>query len=77
MFWLLVIDVIVLGYCGAHPPQGVWIVIGKLATTYYFLHFLVLFPLIGKFEKPLPLPNSIAEAVLKDPHIAARVANES
>ncbi len=77
IFWLLVIDVIALGYVGAHPPQGIWIVIGKLGTFYYFFHFLVLFPLVGKLEKPLPLPNSIAEAVLKDPHIAARVAHES
>ena len=77
IFWLLVIDVIVLGYCGAHPPQGIWIVIGKLGTVYYFFHFLVLFPLVGKFEKPLPLPNSIAEAVLRDPHVAARVAHEN
>ncbi len=77
VFWLLVIDVIVLGYCGANPPEGIWIVIGKIATTYYFFHFLVLFPLIGKLEKPLPLPASIADAVLGDPNIAERVAHES
>jgi ubiquinol-cytochrome c reductase cytochrome b subunit len=70
VFWLLVADVILLGYCGANPPQGIWILLGKLGTTYYFLHFLVLMPLIGWKEKPLPLPASIAEAVLKRPHIA-------
>jgi ubiquinol-cytochrome c reductase cytochrome b subunit len=74
VFWLLVADVILLGYCGANPPQGIWILLGKLGTAYYFLHFLVLMPLIGWKEKPLPLPASIAEAVLKRPHIAAEVA---
>jgi quinol-cytochrome oxidoreductase complex cytochrome b subunit len=65
VFWLLVIDVLVLGYVGAHPPLGAYILIGRLATIYYFLHFLVLIPLIGLFETPRPLPVSIAQAVLR------------
>jgi ubiquinol-cytochrome c reductase cytochrome b subunit len=77
VFWLLVIDGIVLGYVGANPPEGVWILIGRLATAYYFLHFLIIFPLLGLVEKPLPLPASIGEAVLKDPAIAAKVAHEA
>ncbi len=70
-FWLLVADVIALGYVGASPPEGGWTFIGRLATAYYFLHFLVLMPGIGKVETPLPLPRSIAEAVLEDPHAAS------
>ncbi|MDE2230138.1 MAG: cytochrome b N-terminal domain-containing protein [Alphaproteobacteria bacterium] len=65
VFWLLVIDAFALGAVGAHRPEGIWIVIGRVGTIYYFLHFLVLMPLIGWFERPLPLPPSIAEAVLK------------
>ena len=65
VFWLLVIDAFVLGAVGAHRPEGWWIVIGRLGTFYYFFHFIVLMPLIGWFERPLPLPPSIAEAVLK------------
>ena len=34
-------------------------------TAWYFLHFLVVLPLLGLFERPKPLPNSISEAVLK------------
>jgi len=64
VFWLLVIDVLVLGYCGAHPPAGTIVIVGQLATFYYFLHFLILFPLIGKIERPRPLPTSIGAAVL-------------
>lgn len=65
-FWVLVIDVIVLGFAGAKPPEGAWLIYGRLATAYYFLHFLVLLPFIGWFETPKPLPTSIAEPVLKE-----------
>jgi len=63
--YLLVIDMLVLGYCGAHPPEGLFVLAARLGTTYYFFHFLVLLPVLGKIERPLPLPSSIADAVLK------------
>jgi ubiquinol-cytochrome c reductase cytochrome b/c1 subunit len=63
--FVLVIDVIVLGVCGANPPEGWYVPIAQLATVYYFFHFLILLPVLGKIERPLPLPPSIAEAVLK------------
>jgi len=40
------------------------VTMGQLATIYYFFHFLILLPILGKIERPLPLPLSIAEAVL-------------
>jgi len=64
VFWLIVIDAIVLGWVGSQPPEGSALIIGRVATIYYFLHFLVLMPLIGKFEVPRPLPASIADPVL-------------
>jgi len=65
VFWLLVIDVIALGWVGANPPEGLVVTIGQIATLYYFVHFLILFPVIGKIERPKPLPASIATAVLQ------------
>jgi ubiquinol-cytochrome c reductase cytochrome b/c1 subunit len=62
---VLVVDVIVLGFCGAHPPEGYWVPLAQLGTLYYFFHFLILLPILGKIERPLPLPPSIADAVLK------------
>jgi ubiquinol-cytochrome c reductase cytochrome b/c1 subunit len=64
VFWLLVIDVIALGWVGANPPEGLVVTVGQIATLYYFVHFLILFPVIGKLERPKPLPASIAAAVL-------------
>ena len=65
LFWAFLVDCIVLGYIGGQPVEGVFIVIGRLATALYFLFFLAL-PLIGWFEKPKKLPESIAKAVLKE-----------
>ena len=64
-FVLLGIDVVVLGFVGANPPEGAWLITGQIATFWYFLHFLVILPLLGVFERPRPLPTSISEAVLK------------
>jgi ubiquinol-cytochrome c reductase cytochrome b/c1 subunit len=49
---------------GAHQPIGIWVPIGRLCTLYYYFHFLVLLPLLGVLERPLPLPESISRAVL-------------
>lgn len=56
---------LLLGVSGAKPPDGIWVVIARVCTAYYFLHFLVLLPLLGKIEKPLPLPESIARPVIR------------
>ena len=65
-FWILVIDVIVLGYIGANPPEGMYLIIGRIATIYYFVHFIVIMPLLGFKEKTIPLPLSISDPVLGD-----------
>ncbi|MCC7427588.1 MAG: cytochrome b/b6 [Alphaproteobacteria bacterium] len=63
-FWLLVVWCVILGYCGAKPPEGIYVVLSRLGTIYYFAHFLIILPVLGKLERPLPLPESIAQAVL-------------
>ncbi|HEY0315906.1 MAG TPA: cytochrome b/b6, partial [Sphingomonas sp.] len=63
-FWALVLDVLVLGYIGRSPAVEPYVRIGQFCAAYYFAHFLIIVPLIAAFEKPLPLPNSITEAVL-------------
>jgi ubiquinol-cytochrome c reductase cytochrome b subunit len=63
-FWVLVIDCFVLGWVGAMPAEEPYVRIGQIAAAYYFAHFLIILPLLSFIEKPLPLPNSIAESVL-------------
>ena len=64
LFWVLVIDCLVLGWVGGNPPEGIFVIIGQIATLYYFAHFLVLLPLLSFIETPRPLPTSISEPVL-------------
>ena len=63
-FWLLVIDVAVLGYCGGSPAEEPYLMICQIASAYYFLHFLVVLPIVSSIESTKPLPFSITEAVL-------------
>ena len=63
-FWVLVLDCVMLGYLGAHPPEGSYVQMAQLGTAYYYFFFLILLPLLGKLERPRPLPRSISEPVL-------------
>ncbi len=64
-FWVLVLCVLALGYAGSQPAEGAWLLIAQVGTFYYFFHFLVLLPVLGKLERPSALPASISEPVLK------------
>ena len=64
-FVLFMVDAVLLGVVGAKPAEGIWLTIGRIATAWYFLHFLVILPLLGVFERPRPLPTSISKPVLK------------
>jgi ubiquinol-cytochrome c reductase cytochrome b subunit len=59
-----VAGVIGLVICGAHKPEGIWVLLSRVCTLYYFLHVLVILPVLGKLERPLPLPESISRPVI-------------
>ena len=76
-FWVFVIDTIMLGWLGSRPAQGTgllgfftgdlagnYVGMAQLCTAIYFGFFLVIVPLLGLFETPKRMPNSITEAVL-------------
>ena len=64
-YWILVIDVIILGYVGSMPAEGLYLLVARVATAYYFLHFLIILPVLGYKEKTMPLPLNINEPVLE------------
>jgi len=63
-FWLWVIACIGLGWLGSKQPEGIYVIMSRIFTVYYFAFFLIVMPLLGIFEKTKPLPNSISESVL-------------
>jgi ubiquinol-cytochrome c reductase cytochrome b/c1 subunit len=81
-FWVFGIVCLFLGYVGSQPTDKAVLSLGgrtvldmvgfgQLLTIYYFAHFLVILPLLGLFEKPLPQPASIADSVLEADAAAA------
>ncbi|MCP5402114.1 MAG: cytochrome b/b6 [Novosphingobium sp.] len=75
-FWFgLIPAMAVLFYCGGAPAEEPYVMLSQIATAYYFLHFLVVLPIVSSVERPDPLPFSITEAVLgKDENAALEAA---
>jgi quinol-cytochrome oxidoreductase complex cytochrome b subunit len=67
-YWLFVANFVMLTYLGAAPAEGIYVLLAKFGTAYYFLYFLVVLPLLGRLETTRPLPASISQAVLAKPH---------
>nr|WKW76638.1 cytochrome b [Latastia ornata] len=53
LFWLLVSDIIILTWIGSQPVEHPFIIIGQLASTLYFLTFLILLPATAALENKL------------------------
>ena len=74
LFWAFVVVCIGLGYLGAMPAEGGYVIASQIFTVLYFGFFVALF-VVGLFERPKALPTSIADAVLASKGgSAARVA---
>jgi ubiquinol-cytochrome c reductase cytochrome b/c1 subunit len=73
-FWVFVVVCVGLGWLGSKPAEGGYVIAARVFTAYYFLHFLVILPLLGRIEKTKPLPRSISEDVLRHKGMIATVA---
>jgi len=67
-YWIFVVNFVALTYLGAQPADGIYVVLSKICTAYYFIHFVVILPVLGRIETPRPLPTSISESVLGKAH---------
>ena len=63
--FLWLIAFFVLMWAGGKPAEEPYVTISRIATAYYFAYFLVILPLLGRLERPLSLPESIAMPVLR------------
>jgi ubiquinol-cytochrome c reductase cytochrome b/c1 subunit len=64
-FWIFVLVCIGLGWLGSKPAEGGYVYAARVLTAYYFIHFLIILPLLGVFETTKPVPSSISADVLK------------
>ncbi len=69
-FWIFAVVCVALGYLGSKPPEGAYVVWARILTAYYFVHFLIILPLLGLLENPKSLPSSISDDVLSKPKLA-------
>ena len=61
-YWLLVTDFIILTWVGQKPVKNTYILIGQVATGYYFLFFIFLIPVVGIIENKLLELNLIKKS---------------
>ena len=62
-FWSFVIACIGLGWLGTKPPEGIYVILSRVLTFYYFAFFLLVLPVLGRFETTKPQPKSISESM--------------
>jgi len=53
LYWLFVMDCLILGWIGQKVVEYPYIQVGQVATAYYFLFLLVLIPVVGRIESRL------------------------
>ena len=63
-YWLFVLNFLMLSYLGAQGAEGIFLLLSKIGTAYYFAYFLIILPIVSRIETPDPLPTSISESVL-------------
>jgi quinol-cytochrome oxidoreductase complex cytochrome b subunit len=59
--WILQIDWIVLSIAAAKPATGAWPAVTDITAAYFFVHFLILTPLITLLEPTHPVPLRITQ----------------
>jgi len=52
-FWFFIINFFMLMWIGAEHPESPYLEIGQISTTFYFVWFLILVPVIGLAENTL------------------------
>lgn len=62
-FWLFVANCFLLGWLGGKSPEGGYVIAARIAAAYHFMFFLVVMPLLTKFERA-EAPPSITASLL-------------
>jgi len=65
-FLFFVIFCLLLGYLGAKPPEGIYLLLSRVSTIYYFAFFLVIMPILSRIEKPSPMPIGISNPAINN-----------
>ena len=50
-YWTMISCCLILGWIGGMPVEEPYVLIGQIASIYYFFYFLILLPGLGKIER--------------------------
>ena len=50
-YWTMISCCLLLGWIGGMPVEEPYVLIGQIASIYYFLYFLLFLPILGKLER--------------------------
>nr|YP_009541975.1 cytochrome b [Synarthrophyton chejuense]AYR06645.1 cytochrome b [Synarthrophyton chejuense] len=50
-YYTIISCCLILGWIGGMPVEEPYILIGQIASIYYFLYFIIIIPILGKLEK--------------------------
>mgnify|MGYP001281393036 FL=1 len=59
-FVIFFIDCLMLGYLGGVVPEGIYLLLSRVCTIYYFAFFLIIMPVLSRYEVPKPIPIGIS-----------------
>nr|YP_010199517.1 apocytochrome b [Gracilaria baiana]UAD89375.1 apocytochrome b [Gracilaria baiana] len=51
LYWTMLGCCLILGWIGGMPVEEPFVIIGQIASLYYFIYFLCILPLLGNIEK--------------------------
>nr|QJS52022.1 apocytochrome b [Bulbochaete rectangularis var. hiloensis] len=57
-FWTFIADCFILTWIGQQPVQQPYIIIGQIATVWFFMYLLIITPLVGLLEHQFSLYNT-------------------
>jgi len=60
-FWVFIINFFVLMWAGSREATYGIAIVSLIGTTYWFAYFLVILPILGVIEKPLPQAETIED----------------
>ena len=68
LFWFQVCNCVLLGWVGQKVVEHPYVLVGQIATAFYFLYFLILLPLTISFETRLIkwFAKKDKEAIIED-----------
>ena len=64
-FFIFVLDCLLLGYLGAQVPEGIYLLLSRVSTFYYFAFFILIMPALSRLERPNPMPIGISNPALE------------